>query len=114
VTRPFPRGWPTNVVAAVVKYSTLVKINDAKLGIKKKTRNSIVSTVCCNDRHSSVGWNLTVGKNLLWVAQQHGYRVTPRLNVYAAWDRVPRPPEADHAGKDGVAGVHTGCCRRKW
>ena len=26
-------------------------------------------------RHSSVSWNLMVGKNVLWVAKQHGHRL---------------------------------------
>jgi integrase len=38
-----------------------------------------------NARHSSVSWNLMIGKNLLWVAKQHGHSVTTMLNVYAAW-----------------------------
>ena len=36
-------------------------------------------------RHSSVSWNLMVGKNPLWVAQQHGHSITTMLRVYAAW-----------------------------
>jgi integrase len=38
-----------------------------------------------NARHSSVSWNLMIGKNLLWVAKQHGHSVTTMLDVYAAW-----------------------------
>jgi len=34
-----------------VKYSTLVKIIDSKLGIKKKTHNNIVSAVRCAFEH---------------------------------------------------------------
>jgi integrase len=36
-------------------------------------------------RHSCVSWNLMIGKNLLWVAKQHGHSVTTMLNTYAAW-----------------------------
>jgi integrase len=38
-----------------------------------------------NARHSSVSWNLMIGKNLLWVAKNHGHSVTTMLEVYAAW-----------------------------
>ena len=36
-------------------------------------------------RHSSVSWNLMVGKNPLWVAKQHGHSISTMLLVYAAW-----------------------------
>src|ERR1700693_5848705 len=36
-------------------------------------------------RHSSVSWNLMVGKNPLWVAKQHGHSIFTMLRVYAAW-----------------------------
>src|SRR6204780_4704155 len=35
-------------------------------------------------RHSSVTWQLMLGKNLLWVAKQHGHSVE-MLRMYAAW-----------------------------
>ena len=38
-----------------------------------------------NARHSSVSWNLMIGKNPLWVAKQHGHSVQTMLEVYAAW-----------------------------
>ena len=38
-----------------------------------------------NARHSSVSWNLMIGKNLLWVSKQHGHSVQTMLDVYAAW-----------------------------
>src|SRR5947207_4662518 len=38
-----------------------------------------------NARHSSVSWNLTIGKNPLWVSKQHGHSVQTMLEVYAAW-----------------------------
>jgi len=36
-------------------------------------------------RHSSVSWNLMVGKNILWVAKQHGHSIATMLRAYAAW-----------------------------
>jgi hypothetical protein len=36
-------------------------------------------------RHSSVTWQLMFGKNLLWVAKQHGHSVEVMLRMYAAW-----------------------------
>ncbi len=36
-------------------------------------------------RHSSVSWNLMLGKNVLWVAKQHGHSITTMLRAYAAW-----------------------------
>jgi integrase len=38
-----------------------------------------------NARHSSVSWNLMIGKNPLWVAKQHGHSVQTMLEVYATW-----------------------------
>ena len=38
-----------------------------------------------NARHSSVSWNLMVGKNPLWVAKMHGHSVQTMLDTYAAW-----------------------------
>ena len=35
-------------------------------------------------RHSSVTWQLMLGKNLLWVAKQHGHSVEVMLRMYAA------------------------------
>ena len=36
-------------------------------------------------RHSSVSWNLMIGGNVLFVAQQHGHRALTMLLVYEAW-----------------------------
>src|ERR1700692_2236279 len=36
-------------------------------------------------RHSSVTWQLMLGKNLLWVAKQHGHSGEVMLRMYAAW-----------------------------
>jgi integrase len=36
-------------------------------------------------RHSFITWNLMIGKNLLWVAKQHGHSAHLMLDVYANW-----------------------------
>ncbi|HEY0686171.1 MAG TPA: hypothetical protein VGD45_27770 [Steroidobacter sp.] len=36
-------------------------------------------------RHTSVSWQLMLGKNLLWVARQHGHSIVTMLRTYAAW-----------------------------
>jgi integrase len=36
-------------------------------------------------RHSSVSWDLMVGRTPLWVAKQHGHSITTMLRAYAAW-----------------------------
>ncbi len=36
-------------------------------------------------RHTSVSWNLMLGRNPLLVAKEHGHRLTTMLSVYAAW-----------------------------
>lgn len=36
-------------------------------------------------RHTSVTWNLMIGKNLLWVALQHGHSAAVMLKTYAKW-----------------------------
>ena len=36
-------------------------------------------------RHSSVSWNLMMGKNFLWVADQHGHSPAVMLKTYAKW-----------------------------
>ncbi len=36
-------------------------------------------------RHSSVSWNLMIGKNPLWVAKQREHSIATMLRVYAAW-----------------------------
>ncbi len=40
-----------------------------------------------NTRQSSVSWNLMMGKNLLWVAEQHGHSAAVMLKVYAKWTK---------------------------
>ncbi len=51
-------------------------------------------------RHSSVTWRLMLGKNLLWVAKQHGHSVEVMLRMYAAWieGRDGRGYSDDQAG----------------
>ncbi|MFZ0500958.1 MAG: hypothetical protein WAM52_17630 [Steroidobacteraceae bacterium] len=36
-------------------------------------------------RHSSVSWDLMIGRNPFWVAKQHGHSLLSMLQVYAAW-----------------------------
>jgi integrase len=36
-------------------------------------------------RHSSVSWDLMLGRNPLYVAQQHGHRILTMLTTYTAW-----------------------------
>jgi integrase len=36
-------------------------------------------------RHSLISWQLMIGSNPLWVAQQHGHSPFTMLTVYAAW-----------------------------
>jgi site-specific recombinase XerD len=36
-------------------------------------------------RHTSVSWNLMIGKNPLFVSRQHGHSVTTMWRTYAAW-----------------------------
>jgi integrase len=38
-----------------------------------------------NARHSSVSWNLMIGKSPLWVSKQHGHRPETMFRAYAAW-----------------------------
>ena len=58
-------------------------------------------------RHSSVSWNLMIGKNPLWVAKQHGHSIETMLRVYAAW--------ADGAVEADVAYMEIGraSCRER-
>jgi hypothetical protein len=36
-------------------------------------------------RHTSVSWNLMIGRNALLVAKEHGHRPLTMLTVYAVW-----------------------------
>jgi integrase len=36
-------------------------------------------------RHTSVSWDLMIGRNALWVARQHGHSIATMLRFYAAW-----------------------------
>ena len=44
-------------------------------------------------RHTSVSWNLMIGKNPLFVARQHGHSVSTMFRTYAAW--MQNAPESD-------------------
>ena len=48
-----------------------------------------------NARHSSVSWNLMIGKNPLWVAKQHGHSVQTMLDDYATWLDGTRPEDVE-------------------
>ena len=54
-------------------------------------------------RHTSVSWDLMVGRNPLWVAKQHGHSITTMLRAYAVW--AENAVEADiEAIKAAMAG----------
>ena len=38
-----------------------------------------------NARHTSVSWDLMIGRSALWVARQHGHSIATMLRFYAAW-----------------------------
>jgi hypothetical protein len=38
-----------------------------------------------NARHSSVSWNLMIGKSPLWVSKQHGHGPETMFRAYTAW-----------------------------
>ncbi|HEY0683003.1 MAG TPA: DUF3596 domain-containing protein [Steroidobacter sp.] len=46
-----------------------------------------------NARHSSVSWNLMLGKSPLWVSRQHGHRPETMFRAYAAW--TEEAPESE-------------------
>ena len=46
-------------------------------------------------RHTSVSWNLMLGRNPLLVAKEHGHRPTTMLTVYAAWAEGAREPDVE-------------------
>lgn len=45
-------------------------------------------------RHSSVSWMLMIGRNFLWVAEQHGHSPAVMLKTYAKWIRGADKNEA--------------------
>ena len=57
-----------------------------------------------NARHSSVSWNLMVGKNPLWVAKMHGHSVQTMLDTYAAWTEGAQESDVE-AIRIAMAGV---------
>jgi integrase len=44
-------------------------------------------------RHTSVSWDLMIGRSALWVARQHGHSIATMLRFYAAW--ADGAPESD-------------------
>ena len=50
-------------------------------------------------RHTSVSWDLMVGRSALWVARQHGHSIATMLRFYAAW--------ADGALESDVAAIRS-------
>ena len=54
-----------------------------------------------NARHSSVSWNLMVGKNQLWVAKMHGHSVQTMLDTYAAWTEGAQESDVEARKSDG-------------
>jgi integrase len=48
-----------------------------------------------NARHSCVSWNLMMGKNLMWVARQHGHSVQVMLSMYGACRQTAAPRPLD-------------------
>ena len=44
-------------------------------------------------RHTSVSWDLMIGRSALWVARQHGHSISTMLRFYAAW--ADGAPESD-------------------
>jgi hypothetical protein len=58
-------------------------------------------------RHSSVSWNLMIGRNPLWTARQHGHSVQVMLTTYGTW--IEGATEADiEMIKAAMAGEATG------
>jgi integrase len=46
-------------------------------------------------RHTSVTWNVMIGRNLLWVAEQHGHSAAVMLKVYAKWMKGATEKDVD-------------------
>ena len=44
-------------------------------------------------RHTSVSWDLMIGRGAPWVARQHGHSISTMLRFYAAW--ADGAPESD-------------------
>lgn len=58
-------------------------------------------------RHSSVSWNLMIGRNPLWVARQHGHSVRAMLEIYAAWAEGAVESDVDAIRRAMGFGVET-------
>jgi hypothetical protein len=67
------RKWPTDPEVTRWRWSESIKA----LNIRRRRPY--------HARHPSVTWQLMLGKNLLWVAKQHGHSVEVMLRMYAAW-----------------------------
>jgi integrase len=61
-------------------------------------------------RHTSVSWDLMVGRNPLWVAKQHGHSITTMLRAYAAW--AENAVEADIEAIKGAMAANPRAIRR--
>lgn len=63
--------------------------HDLQVQLKRWRRTELALKLRARDpynaRHSSVSWNLALGKNLLWVAEQHGHSAAVMLKSYAKW-----------------------------
>jgi hypothetical protein len=57
-------------------------------------------------RHTSVSWNLMMGRNPLLVAPEDGHRLTTMLSVYAAW--------AEGAVESDITAIREAMDRRDW
>ena len=66
--------------------SGLISVNKARVSgvdrCKTKTGDDRRVQLC---PRALVSWNLMVGKNVLWVAKQHGHSIVTMLRIYAAW-----------------------------
>ncbi len=63
--------------------------HDLQVQLKRWRRTELALKLRARDpynaRHSSVSWNLMIGKPLLWVAEQHGHSAAVMLKSYAKW-----------------------------
>jgi hypothetical protein len=78
---------------------------DRRRGTLRRTEQARYREPCAA-RHSSVSWNLMTGKDLLWVAKQHGQSMQMMLNTYAAWTEG-----ANESDIDAIKGAMQACPR---
>ena len=62
-------------------------------------------------RHASVTWNLMIGKNLLWLTQNHGHSAAVMLKAHAKW--LKGSAEKDVAKISGAMGFATSHRKRQ-